>query len=463
MPSSRPQTFSAFAAGVLFLIGAGGALRGDIISDWNEYALNAARDSNQLAPEVARSMAMLDIAMYNAVQGITGNYNLYTQGSYTAPSSTAMSGAYIDAAVAAAAYTVLADLYGSMSGSFSSLYATQISVLPDDQARLDGIGFGSVVGQDILNLRSADGASNANQSGIYNPVGNAGYWAPTSLNDAALPGWGSVTTFAISGTAAFNGTLGTTNADYMAGAAHGATYAADYNAVKTLGSSANPGNARTAEQTDAAFFWEGAVGTTTNVGLWNQVAAGIVASQSLTLEQSSRLFVALNVTLADASIVLMDTKYETDFWSPVTAITNGAVDGNSATAPDGAWTPLLNSPDMPSYFPEQAVLAAAAKGILDDYVNPATYSFTLGSDTDGDGIADYTFNFNSLNEAADQAKNSVVYGGINFQTAADDGAAAGALIADAVMSSQFAAVPEPAGVLLVMIAGMAGLARSRRR
>jgi hypothetical protein len=454
----RSSTIRSLAAGVLLLAGSVSALRADMISDWNEYALTAARNSDQLSPEVARSMAMLNTAIYNAVEGIAGNYNLYTQGSYSGPSGTAVSGAYIEAAVSAAAYTVLADLYGSMSGTFSTLYSNQLTALPDDQARLDGINFGTLVAQDILNWRATDGASDANNAGIYNPVGSAGYWAPTSVNDAVIPGWGSVNTFAISGTTAFNGTLGMSNPDYMATGA----YAADYNAVKTLGSSANPGGARTTEQTEAALFWEGATGTTTNVGLWNQVAAGIVSSQSLSLEQSARLYAALNVTLADASIVLMDTKYETDFWSPVTAIANGGADGNAATAPDGAWSPLLNSPDMPSYFAEQAILATAAKGILDDYVNPATYTFTLGSDTDGDGLADFTFNFNSLNEAADQAAGSVVYGGTNFQKAADDGAAAGALIADAVMSSQFAAVPEPAGALLLGIAGIMSLRRRRR-
>ena len=459
MPPFRRLMTRSLTAGVLLLCCGATDSQADIISDWNEYALNAARDSNQLSPEVARSMAMMNTAIYNAVQGIASSYNLYSQGSYTGPSGSPMSGAYMDAAASAAAYTVLADLYSSMSGTFSGLYSSQISILPDDQARLDGINFGTLVAQDILNWRATDGASVANNPGLYNPVGSAGYWAPTSVNDAAIPGWGSVNTFAISGTTAFNGTLGMSNTDYMATA----TYAADYNAVKTLGSSVNPGNVRTTEQTEAAFFWEGATGTTTNVGLWNQVAKGIVNAQSLTLEESSRLYAALNVTLADATIVLMDTKYETDFWSPVTAISNGGADGNASTDPDGAWTPLLNSPDMPSYFAEQAILSAAAKGILDDYVNPATYTFTLGSDTDGDGLADFTFNFNSLNEAANQAKDSVVFGGINLQKAADDGATAGTQIANAVMSSQFSAVPEPAGALLMGIAAMVSLGRRRRR
>jgi hypothetical protein len=454
----RPSPLRSLAAGVLLLAGGAVDSQADIISAWNQHALAAARDSAQLSPEVSRSLAMMNTAIYNAVQGIAGNYNLYTQGSYTGPSGTPMSGAYMEAAASAAAYTVLADLYGSMSGTFATLYSDQLTTLPDDQARLDGISFGTLVAQDILNWRFADGASDANNPGIYNPVGSAGYWSPTSVNDAAIPGWGSVSTFAISGTAAFNGTLGMSNTDYMATAA----YTADYNAVKTLGSSANPGNVRTTEQTEAALFWEGATGTTTNIGLWNQVAAGIVTSQALTLEESARLYAALNVTLADASIVLMDTKYETDFWSPITAITNGGADGNVDTAPDGAWTPMLNSPDMPSYFAEQAILAAAARGILDDFVNPAAYAFSLGSDTDGDGLPDFTFNFTSLNQAADQAADSVVFGGTNFQKAADDGAAAGALIADAVMSSQFSAVPEPAGALLLVLAGIVSLGRRRR-
>jgi|JI6StandDraft_1071083.scaffolds.fasta_scaffold12266_3 hypothetical protein len=447
----------ALTAGVLLLAGSLGDLKADWISEWNQYAVNAARDSDQLSPEVSRSMAMLNTAIYNAVEGIAGNYNLYACDSYTGPSGTAVSGASMQAAASAAAYTVLADLYPSMAGAFATQYSNQLSSLADDQARLDGINFGTLVANDILNWRASDGSGDASNPALYSPVGSVGYWAETSSNSASLPGWGSVATFGISGTAAYNGSLGMSNPTYLTTAA----YAADYNNVKVMGEIAATGTVRTQDQEDAAFFWNGAPGTVTNVGLWNAVAEGIIASQSLSLADSARLYAALNVALADASIVAWDTKFEVDFWSPVTAINNGSADGNPATIGDGGWNPLIASPDVPSYFAEQAILGAAAVGILESFAG-TNYAFMLDSDTDGDGFANFSFNFSSLAAALEQASDSVVWAGTNFETAATDGAIAGDAIAGAVLGNHFAAVPEPAGALLLVIAGMVSLGRRRR-
>jgi len=457
MPLFQPSTIRAIAAGVLLLAGAGSDLRADWISEWNQYALDAAKNSDQLSPEVARSMSMLNTAIYNAVEGIAGNYELYVHGSFSGPSGTAVSGSSMQAAASAAAYTVLADLYPSMAAAFSMHYSAQLSSLADDQAKIDGINFGTLVANDILNWRANDGASDASNPALYTPVGSVGYWAETSSNSAALPGWGSVATFGISGTALFNGSLGMSNPTYLTTAA----YAADYNTVKSIGAIAATGSTRTQNQEDAAFFWNGAPGTVTNVGLWNAVAEGIIANQSLSLADSARLYAALNVALADAAIVAWDTKFEVDFWSPVTAINNGSADANPATIGDGGWLPLIASPDVPSYFAEQAILGGAAVGILESFAG-TNYAFTLDSDTDGDGFANFSFSFSSLASALEQASDSVVWAGTNFEKSATDGALAGGAIAGAVMSSQFAAVPEPAGALLLAIAGMASLRRRRR-
>lgn len=454
MPILRSAALLTATAGVLLLGGGMTTAQADWIGDWNQAALEAGRDSSQLSPEMSRSMAMLNTAIYNAVEGIAGNYNLYTQGSYTGPSGTAVSGASMQAASSAAAYTILADLYPSMAGTFSTLYGNQLGSLANDQALIDGINFGTLVANDILNWRSSDGASDASDPGLYSPVGSAGYFSEAAVDSALLPGWGNVATFAIPGTPSFNGSLGMSNSAYIATGA----YATDYNNVKSLGASV--GSSRDSGQTDAAHFWQGAQGTVTNVGLWNAVAESIVTTQSLSLADTARLYAALNVALADASIVAMDTRYEVDFWTPQQAIQNGGADGNGATIADPGWTPLQPSLEMPSYFDERGILAGAATGILEQFAGNS-YSFLLESDPDGDGNPDLSFNFSSLAAALDQAKNSAVWSGTNFQKAADDGAVAGGQIATEVMNNQFAAVPEPAGALLVLIAGVLGFRRRR--
>lgn len=458
MPLAHCQRLSHSIAAGLLLLSTTVVTRADLISEWNTEALTAASGGSELSPEVSRSMAMLHAAIYNAVEGIAGQYSLYTHSTYTGPSGTAASGASMQAAAASAAYTILQDLYSNPSGSFGDLYTAQLSALPDDQAKLDGINFGTLVANDILNWRTLDGASDASNPALYTPVGSAGYWATIEpLNQAAaLPGWGSVGTFAIAGTAGYTGSLGMSNPDYLATGG----YATDYNTVKDLGSATSI--TRTIDQENAAYFWAGAPGTTTNVGLWNQVASSVVTTQGLNLQDAARLYNALNIAMADASIVTWETKYDTDLWSPVTAINNGAADGNAATVQDANWVPLLDTPNYPAYFAEQAALAAAASGILGAFAGNS-FAFTLGSDTDGDGIIDLTQNFNSFDEAMQQAISSGVFGGIYMTQAGTDAATAGGLIASSVLSNSFAAVPEPSGLLLVLLSGMTWMHRRRRR
>ncbi|MCA1962591.1 MAG: vanadium-dependent haloperoxidase [Prosthecobacter sp.] len=435
------------------------SLRADIVGQWNDYALTLAREAGMSSPELSRLMAMLNISIYNAVEGIAGDYELYTHGSYTGPSGTALPGASMQAAAATAAHTLLYSLYGSNASivtSINALYSSQMDLLPDDQARLDGLSFGYLVASDIYAWRNTDGAADA-ASTPYTPLGTAGHWGPTppDYEDAALPGWGSVATFAISGTAPYAGSLGMSNTAWMTTA----EYTSQFNNVKDLGSATS--GTRTAEQTDAAYFWEGAPGTITNIGLWNNVAAGIVSANGLSLQDTARLYAALNVTLADAAIVAWDTKYAVDLWSPISAIRDADVDGNAGTAQDAGWQSLLNAPNSPSYFAEQAIFGAAAAGILEAFAG-TSYAFTLGSDTDGDGIVDITLNFSSLAAARDMAVLSGLWGGIYFERALADSATSGSQLADAVLGSQFAAVPEPSGLLLLAVSGLVAARRRRR-
>ena len=51
-----------------------------------------------------------------------------------------------------------------------------------------------------------------------------------------------------------------------------------------------------------------------------------------------------NLSGADAAINCWNDKYYWDFWRPWNAIPRAAEDGNPATEPDAAWTPLITAP-----------------------------------------------------------------------------------------------------------------------
>lgn len=451
----RPRVCAA--AWLLLMVWHAGA-KADIIGDWNDQALEAVKAGSEISPQSARDLAILNTAIYNAVNGISGSYATYSSGSYTGPSVSAPGGASMEAAAAAAANTILTGLYGSNAG-FTNLYTNQLSGIADSQAKSDGISFGISVANDILAWRGTDGASNANSSG-YTPTGTPGHWdvSPPTYAAAAIPAWGTVTPFAIAGTAGYTGSLpGVSNAAYMATA----QYAADYNQVKNLGSVSSV--TRSIDQLNAAYFWAAGAGTITTAGLWNKVAQTVAASAGMNLQDQARLFAAMNVAMADSGIVAWQTKFDVDFWSPVMAIVNGSTDGNGATDEDALWQALLDTPNYPGYLSEHSALSAAAARVLASILGD-NFAFSLGSDINGDGVDDMLRNFNSFSQAAQEAGMSQIYGGVGFGTSNTDGLAAGDAVGQYVVDNLFgpAPVPEPAGGALLVVLGI-GLILQRRR
>ena len=73
---------------------------------------------------------------------------------------------------------------------------------------------------------------------------------------------------------------------------------------------------------------------------WNRIARTVAASHQLDDWGSARLFGLLNMALADGYIASFESKYNYRFWRPVTAIREGAADGNPntlATPPGHLW------------------------------------------------------------------------------------------------------------------------------
>jgi membrane-associated phospholipid phosphatase len=264
------------------------------------------------------------------------------------------------------------------------------------------------------------------------------------------PHWGDVTPFALANPADF----------LPAGPAplNSVAYTAQYNEVKAYG--ALTGSLRTPDQTEIAQFWADGPGTSTPPGHWNAIAQGVlpVGSDLATMTNNARAFAALNVAMADAGIVAWDAKYQTNYWRPITAIREGENDFNGETLGDPSWTPLLTTPPFPEYVSGHSSFSGAGAAILAEVLGTDTVSFTSSSD----GLLGVNRSFTTFSSAAEEAGMSRIYGGIHFQQANVDGRLMGAQVADYVLKTQFGAIPEPSGMVLVIISAL-GLALQRRR
>src|SRR5438094_9413699 len=275
----------------------------DVVTDWNNAALDAIRAGNTSPPIASRSLAILHASIYDAVNGIARTHERYLVPS-VAPASASR-----PAAASAAAHKTLVNLFPASASSFDALYAAILATIPDGPHKRAGIIWGEFVATVILAARDHDG-----HDAVVPPPGGSGpgVWIPTppAFLPYLLPQWGFVVPFAMITSSQFR-PPGPPSLDSQ-------RYAADYNEVKELGAAV--GSTRTEEQTQIALFWADGAGTETPPGHWNSIAQIIAAAQSNTLEEDARLFALLNIAMADAGICAWDAKYTFHFWRPVTRI-----------------------------------------------------------------------------------------------------------------------------------------------
>src|SRR5207245_495876 len=105
-----------------------------------------------------------------------------------------------------------------------------------------------------------------------------------------------------------------------------------------------------------------------------------VAARPLRLVDSARLFALVNMAMADALVSVWDAKFTYNFWRPVTAIRAADTDGNPATSPDPAWTPLRATPPHPEYPAAHTIVAAAGVQVLASVFGDE-FTFTIESPT----------------------------------------------------------------------------------
>lgn len=379
----------------------------DVVTDWNSVLLDAIRTDRTAPPRAARAMAMVHTAVFDALNGYLHRYDAYHV-TADAPRMASQ-----QAAAAGAAHRVLGALFPAQAATFDAALARSLAGVTSPKGREAGLAWGESCADEILALRADD---HADDVVVYVPTMAPGFWRPTPPGFAAalLPNWPTVTPWAMTSGAQFRGP--------GPPALDGTAYAAAFNEVKELGRDRSA--VRTAEQTEIALFWADGAGTATPAGHWQVIAQGLAGTKPGSLVANARLFALLGIAVADAGIVAWDNKYAFEHWRPITGIREADTDGNPYTVADPSWTPLLPTPPFPSYTSGHSTFSAAAATVLAQVVGTDDVSFSSTSD----GLPGVTRSFTSLWEAALEAGQSRIYGGIHWQYDNQDALVAGAAL-----------------------------------
>ena len=385
----------------------------DVVTDWNRTMIDALEVDKTPPPPSARVGAIVQSAVFDAVNGIARRYTPM----HVLPD--APHGASHSAAVAGAAHEALVTLFPAQQAMLDQRLADTISQIArpwqsDDRSIAEGLQWGKTVADATLAWRATDGFGTAPPT--YAPTGIPGRWAPTAPAFVPMPlfrQFASMTPFALAAPDQF---LPAPPPPLTS-----ARYARDFNEVKALGSATS--TIRTLEQTQTATFWQ----SDTPTAIWNRVADDLAQQRGRSMLVDARILALMNISVADSTITMWNAKNTYDTWRPITAIQQAESDSNPDTSPDPNWTPLLVTPAFQEYPAGHPGVSSGGATVLASFYGDDT-TFTATSAT----LPGVERSFTSLSSAIEQVENARVWGGIHFRTACLTAAHVGAEVAQYV-------------------------------
>lgn len=342
------------------------------ILEWNAAVLRALKRDTSAPLLVARTLAMLHIALDRTERALPGN----------------------DVALHACGCTVAETLLPNHKADFEAIRARAFGEKPEAAA----VTRGEQEARRILSERTDDGSS---IHVSYVPSNEPGAWrrTPPFFRPPELPQWASrVKPFVIE------------KPDQFRPAAPPALDSPEW--AKALAEIKQLGTVRTDEQTTIAKFWSDFSNTETPPGHWNSIARTLCHDRNFSTAASARLFATLNIALHDAGIACWDAKYHYNFWRPVTAI-----------GPE--WQPLLKTPAHPEYPSGHSAFSSAAAVVLAKALGTDALTFTVRSDA----LPRIERRFTSLRACAEECSTSRIYGGIHYRFSCEAGQKLGETVA----------------------------------
>jgi hypothetical protein len=368
-----------------FFVNPLGPASADVITDWDERAV-AFIQPRMVPPAAYRAMAIVHIAMFDAVNSIEPRYRAYYA---QLPANRQTSK---EAAAAAAAGAVLTKLVPEAASDIQAALQNYLSGLPENEAKSEGIKLGEAVAAKTLEARASDGSAAAD---AYRPVTTPGIYIPTALTVA--PQWPDLTPFAMTSPSQFR--------PKPPIALESEQWAKDYNEIKELGEKNS--TKRSARQTEDARFWL-LTGPLSTHPLHRQVAIG----KEMSVTDSARFMAVITAAEADAMIAVMDAKYKYGLWRPITAIRNGDIDGNAATERAATWQPIDNTPMHPEYPCAHCIVSSAVASAIEAMLGTAEIPEVAMTSPTAPGV---THRWTNLNAYADEVAAARIAAGFHYR------------------------------------------------
>jgi hypothetical protein len=473
-----PLTLAVVALGALAGCGSdghddttGSAPQTSWVLAWNSIAIDASGlDHTPVAPgenrvmgeqigpgRSARAMAIVHIAMFDALNAIDRRFESYTG------IPRARKGASLKAAIGEAAHDTLVELFPSQAATFDAKLADFLGHIEDGTAKSDGIEVGRQAAVAILDLRSNDGSQHPepHMPEDFQTQNDAGKWRmdPISQIPVALGAhWGAVAPFVLDSPSQFRVP--------PPPAMDSPEYAAAFDEVQRLGGDGiTTPTERTEEQSFIGTYWayDGTPSLCAPPRLYNQITVLIAQQKSSDIVELVRLLALVNTAMADAGTAIWESKYFYQFWRPVTGIREsdpgtgplGLGDGNPATHGDPSFMPLgapLSNgngpnftPPFPAYPSGHAGFGGSLFEMLRRFYRTDDIRFTFVSQEFNGETRDHEGNvrplrprsFASLSQAEDENGQSRIYLGIHWRFDKTEGIAQGEKVADFVFENSF--------------------------
>jgi hypothetical protein len=340
-------------------------------------------------------MAMMHVAMFDAVNAIDRRYV-----SYGKPAR-APSGASADAAVAAAAHSVLVRLFPEQRDALEKAYTAALERLGAARGVQAGIALGESSANECLEMRANDGVGAANQ---YRPLTSPGVYVSTVL--PVSHDWREVKPWIMKEPAQFR--------PEPPPALASATWVRDYNEIRESGGRSSA--RRSVAQTETARFW-----ALTGIASWNPVVRSLASSSERSLLDNARLFALVNMAASDAFVAVFDAKYAFNFWRPITAIRNGG-DGADATPREAAWVPLIDTPLHPEYPCAHCISSAAVAAVLEAEFGSGRVPAIEMTSVTAPGV---THRWERIADYVTEVSNARVWAGVHYRNSTEVGARMG--------------------------------------